>query len=122
MDNLSKDMVACKKAGFGSSYGKWKATQPVVDSVPQPPNGKVKVCKNCGKEFVEPPRKMGNGRIFCNMACQIQYNQHDYIPIDKKCEFCGKEFQAMRTNHRFCCNRCSAMSRDSKRKEMNNGK
>lgn len=76
MDNLSKDMIACKEAGFGVHYGKWKATQPVKttkikaeEPAPNPVVVKPVVtkrrCAQCNKEFVSKQRR----RMFCSNKC-----------------------------------------------------
>lgn len=61
MDNLSAEMIQCKKDGFGCHYGKWKALQAVapVKAEPQTPvldDGR-KVCEGCGSEFYYYRRK-----------------------------------------------------------------
>lgn len=66
MDNLTMEMRACEKAGFGVSYGKWKATQPVVTK-PKPiiVDEHEKRCAYCGKVFY-PYRKTTK---FCSKKC-----------------------------------------------------
>ena len=65
MDNLSKDMVQCKKDGYGCHYGKWKAMQEIVtppkDTIPEG----WSVCPYCGKPFK--PKK---GKRFCELYCR----------------------------------------------------
>ena len=34
-----------------------------------------------------------------------------YIRYRKTCEYCGKEFMACRSSHRFCCNACGKAAR-----------
>jgi methionyl-tRNA synthetase len=116
MDKLSKDMKACAKAGFGVSYGKWKATQPAVTEKPKA-KGSGKVCKHCGKELVIIPR--GYQKVFCDAVCRSLYAKRDAVgePVIKNCEWCGKSFEARRSNHRFCGNSCSALASYYRRKD-----
>lgn len=72
MDNLSNDMVQCKKDGFGCNYGKWKALQGEKKiAKPEPPKEKIAKCAHCGKEFVN---KYG-WRKYCDDTCR---NLHNY--------------------------------------------
>lgn len=51
LDKLSLDMKRCEKDGYGVSYGRWKATQPIIKRVPvELPEG-WKVCPRCGIAF-----------------------------------------------------------------------
>lgn len=80
MDNLTLEMRACEKAGFGVSYGKWKATQPVrvrpvvrVEEAVEPEDFKYqKVCAWCSKEF-------GSNRadaMYCSNNCCALASYH----------------------------------------------
>ena len=67
MDNLAKDMIKCKKDGFGVHYGKWKAMQPPVkiSKKKELPKG-WKECPVCGKYF-----KPNNWQQrFCEVGCR----------------------------------------------------
>lgn len=72
MDKLSKDMKACEKAGFGVSYGKWKATQPYRTRPEVQP---------------EEPRSLDGDRTrecaFCKVV--FEYRRVDQIYCCKKC-------------------------------------
>lgn len=52
LDNLSRDMIECEKAGYGCHYGRWKAAQtnPAVKKEDVVPKG-WKKCAYCGKLF-----------------------------------------------------------------------
>jgi hypothetical protein len=68
MDKLSKDMIQCKKDGYGCHYGAWKATQPKVipkldDVIPEG----WKVCEYCGKAF-KPNVKY---QKYCEAGCGL---------------------------------------------------
>ena len=67
MDNLSKDMIQCKKDGYGVHYGKWKAMQKPVTMKKKIPDGWL-VCENCGVPF-KPNR---TDQRFCDSYCQRQ--------------------------------------------------
>lgn len=76
MDNLSRDMIQCKKDGYGCHYGHWKAAQTAVQ-IPKKPEVmgiETNICSYCGCEFVssdnryrkycgERCRKLGNAKI-----------------------------------------------------------
>lgn len=69
MDNLTMDMIACEKAGFGVSYGKWKATQPIREI----PKVEVvceyeKACEHCGKIFEVFTKRE---RKYCSLNCGV---------------------------------------------------
>ena len=69
LDNLSKDMIQCRKDGYGFHYGAWKAAQqrPVVvkknDSIP---DGWL-VCKYCGVAFKPKTKRK---QFYCDVTCQ----------------------------------------------------
>lgn len=116
MDNLTLEMRACEKAGFGVSYGKWKATQPVVD-VPKPQvSGKVRTCQYCGKQIVD---KYNRNRRFCDDNCRsnARYKKVFCDKPQKSCEFCGMLFTPYRKTARFCSNNCSAVAYYYRKKE-----
>lgn len=73
MDNLSADMIQCKKDGFGCHYGKWKALQeqkPIEPKEESLDAGYKKKCEWCGVEFIF-SRKT---QRFCSMKCyQSEY-------------------------------------------------
>lgn len=69
MDNLSRDMKACKEAGFGVHYGKWKATQPVrVIPKDEPKCEYEKTCEHCGKRFEVFTKRE---RKYCSLNCGV---------------------------------------------------
>lgn len=75
----------------------------------KPRTGKVKVCKQCNKEFYVPPSK-GISKSFCSFACYTEYQRRTRIV--KKCLNCGRLFQLApsRLKHegaKFCTHRCS---------------
>lgn len=59
MDNLARDTMLARQAGM--SYGKWKAMQPVVASIPEG----WATCEYCGGQFK--PRKK---KRFCDSTCR----------------------------------------------------
>lgn len=74
MDNLAKDAKKAMEAGM--SYGRWKATQPIVHKLPRkiPKGYRLGVCKECGKEFItNHPEK-----IFCDDYCRIRGGNRDW--------------------------------------------
>ena len=88
MDNLIRDMRLCEKAGFGVSYGKWKATQPVVTPMikPEEPTPNPIVVKA--------------------------------VVVKKRCAQCNKEFVSKQGRRRFCSNKCSSLAYYYKKKEL----
>ena len=71
MDNLARNMIQCEADGFGVHYGKWKATQPVVEiQKPEIPEG-WKKCEYCGKPF-----KPIRGKRFCDVDCRRKAYDH----------------------------------------------
>ena len=49
-DKLSKELIQSANAGYGASYGVWKATQPIQE-VKYEAAESVKVCPLCGERF-----------------------------------------------------------------------
>ena len=69
MDPLSKDMVQCKKDGFGCHYGDWRAAQdrPVVLEKKIKIAADRKICPQCGRPFK--PSNKGR-QVYCDIECQ----------------------------------------------------
>lgn len=67
MDNLTREMMACEEAGFGVSYGKWKASQPLktLNSNSTVVDDQEKRCERCGKIVIA---KRRDAR-FCSNKC-----------------------------------------------------
>lgn len=69
MDNLSADMIQCRKDGFGCRYGAWKALQPKIrfkrEQTKELDDGR-RVCENCGVVFFH--YKSGV-RKYCSSSC-----------------------------------------------------
>lgn len=65
LDKLSLDMIECEKAGYGVSYGRWKATQKPVKIVPKSSPDDWKTCPRCGQVF-----KPTHNQIYCDFVCQ----------------------------------------------------
>jgi hypothetical protein len=69
MDNLSKDMIQCKKDGFDCHYGAWKATQdPVKIEKKDIPDG-WRACAYCGIPFKPKTKRK---QLYCGGVCQKQ--------------------------------------------------
>ena len=85
MDNLSMEMIQCKKDGFGFHYGKWKARQEwkPIKPVEEEPKGTKRICPQCGKEFVYFTKHY---RKFCGDICRI----NSYYRYEKKGNAHGK--------------------------------
>lgn len=138
MDNLTREMRLCEKAGFGVSYGKWKATQPVKE---MPKQEDTRTCLYCGKPLIS--SKYGRGKKYCGMECShaawhgrkdakerrtskkripaysIEYGNYEE-EVEKKCEWCGRMFMAKRKNKRYCQNNCAALASYYRRKDAEN--
>ena len=71
MDNLAREMILCEKAGFGVSYGKWKATQPPKQEPPKTREKGWLQCEYCGKLY-KPKTK--RPQKFCEIFCQQRAN------------------------------------------------
>lgn len=69
-------MEAAKATAAGMSYGRWKATQPIVSHIPRKiPNGyRLGVCKECGSEFMTNQPK----KVFCDDTCRGKYFDRAY--------------------------------------------
>lgn len=61
LDKLSREMLQCEADGFGVSYGKWKAKQPVYVE----PEKEMRVCAFCGKPFIPKTPK----QKYCDKVC-----------------------------------------------------
>lgn len=85
MDQLSKDMIACEKAGFGVQYGRWKATQQKQDIVVKKTSyeEEEKRCEYCRKVIKNPSRRT---QRFCSMNCSALFRYYK-----RKDEQNGKE-------------------------------
>ena len=67
-DKLAKDMIQCKKDGFGVHYGRWKALQkPVEIKEPPLPDGWL-ICAYCGKPFKPSSKRL---QKYCEAMCQL---------------------------------------------------
>lgn len=70
LDNLSLDMIQCKKDGYGCHYGKWKAMQGCGEvKEKQLPEG-WKICEWCGKWYK--PKQQKCNQKYCEPFCQQQ--------------------------------------------------
>ena len=70
LDKLSLDMIECEKAGFGCSYGKWKASLAnTEDRSKNLPEG-WKICEWCGKWYK--PKQQKSNQRYCESVCQQQ--------------------------------------------------
>lgn len=67
LDNLSKDMIQCKKDGYGVHYGNWKAAQNPVEYKKPPLPSDWRVCPWCNTPF---KLKNNRKRIYCDVYCQ----------------------------------------------------
>ena len=70
MDNLAKDMIQCKKDGYGCHYGAWKAAQTPVKIKPKklPIGIETIKCAYCGAEFMSDDNRT---RICCGDRCRM---------------------------------------------------
>lgn len=73
LDKLSLDMIECENAGFGVSYGRWKAAQKPVKYVPEDviQEGWL-VCRHCGKPFKPNSNRK---QYYCELVCQAKAQQ-----------------------------------------------
>lgn len=85
MDNLSMEMIQCRKDGFGCHYGQWKAQQErkPIKPVKVETEGTKRICEYCGKEFVYFTK---HNRKFCGDICRI----NSYYRYEKKGHAHGK--------------------------------
>lgn len=122
MDNLTMEMRICERAGFGCSYGKWKATQPIKEK----PIEKTSACQWCGAPITE----IKNSKRFCNYECsnaawkaqkfgrQNRTKNAEYeividgygVQYEKNCEWCGKTFLAKRKSTMYCEKSCGSLA------------
>jgi hypothetical protein len=68
----------------------------------------IKICKYCGTEF-----ESKNRSLYCSDACRL--TGKDVRPIKQKkekpkvthkCLYCGKDFEAKRSNQNYCSKLC----------------
>ena len=125
MDNLTREMRICERAGFGASYGKWKATQPIKEK-PIEKTTEKKVCQYCGAPIAE----YKNSKRFCNYECSnaawkarklgrksrmvnaeydIVFGENEVL-FEKNCEWCGKPFLAKRKSTMYCEKSCGSLA------------
>lgn len=71
MDNLTREMIECEKAGYGVHYGRWKAAQPIAKPVPLELPEDWKICPHCGKAF-KPKLKQ---QKYCEAMCGVYANR-----------------------------------------------
>jgi endogenous inhibitor of DNA gyrase (YacG/DUF329 family) len=76
-------------------------------------SGSILPCDNCGKEIYFYPYELTRIRRvmgrFCSRRCVALWHHANDALIQKKCEMCGKSYQAKtiaKTYSRFCSDRC----------------
>jgi hypothetical protein len=78
LDNLSLDMIQCRKDGYGCHYGAWKAAKnrPVTieKKTDELPKG-WRICKYCGKPFK--PKQRGI-QLYCEYYCADEAAKERY--------------------------------------------
>lgn len=82
LDNLAKDMIRCKKDGFGCHYGDWKFLHPNTKEKQDDsaiPNGWL-ICRECGKPF-KPRTK--RSQFYCEAECQKRAAQRKFKENNK---------------------------------------
>ena len=86
MDNLSREMIQCKKDGFGCHYGRWKAMQEPVKITPREEKHH---CLYCGREVVRGEKGFPK---YCDAYCGEQYRRIKYREkaAAEKEDSCGK--------------------------------
>ena len=111
MDRLT--INTCNATKLGMSYGKYMAMKYNPD-LPKPQDNSDKIkCICCGKEIrLRNARK----RKYCGDECREQYYRDikERVPAAhhmKTCEFCGKEFEALSHNAKYCSDTCRKISK-----------
>jgi hypothetical protein len=120
MSNLDRDLAEMRRLGY-SSYGKYKLDHPNTGkSVTEPPPKKPRqcalpkeyhlVCDFCGKPFISPIAQ----KMYCSTECRRKnakkkYRDRKLSESQKriaKCLICGREFQQLRSSHKYCGGSC----------------
>lgn len=130
MDNLSKDVAAALRLGYGCHYGRYKVDHPNTADrsadlpLPDPRDDKpLPRCKHCGKVF----RQRDGHQVFCSEECRLdrrrlmnRLNKKDYERHsigEAVCPACGKTFPKMRQTHIYCGRSCAAVVRNQNRRK-----
>ena len=86
MDKIAKDMIQCKKDGYGCHYGAWKAAQTPVKIKPKKLLVGIETikCAYCGAEFMSDDNRT---RIFCGARCRkLHINERNRQRYKEKVE------------------------------------
>ena len=68
MDNLARDMLAAKAAGYGCNYGRFIADcGHTAEPAPRKIQEKTAICKLCGIEFIQQKKWP---RQYCGAECR----------------------------------------------------
>lgn len=120
MDNLDKDLKEMRRLGY-SSYGKYKLDYPTTKPEASKPVGKKPkqsapskehhlVCNFCGNPFISPiAQKMYCSTECCRKNAKKRYQERKLTEKQKriaKCLICGREFQQLRSSHKYCGGSC----------------
>lgn len=129
MDQLAKDMIQCKKDGYGVHYGAWRAAQyeknkgmTIVKH-----KGHKHICQHCGKEFYVTHNKP---RKYCSEYCKNEFYRLkqpkeskakekpvEKKPVEKTCPICGKVFIAESYRNKYCGEFCQKVGHGQRVKE-----
>lgn len=131
MDNLSKDVAAAQRLGYGVHYGRYKVDYPhtkdhSVDLIPEmddaiPP----KYCRHCGKPF----NPKDGHQVVCSEECRHErrkemnrinktnHNREKHPVGEGVCPVCGRTFQKFSRHHTYCGKSCAAVQRNKKRRK-----
>lgn len=127
MDNIDRILRDADKAGFGVSYGKYRAAHPQV-SVKKEDSAKdkdsTKICAECGMEF----KTNRQDKIYCSAecsnrscsrACYRNRKEKQKLPIGvATCPICGGSFNRYKKTMVYCSRSCSATGSMRKRWEQ----
>lgn len=62
------------------------------------------VCRQCGEPIES--NRTGPRRLYCSDKCRREWGKN-HIPLKKReCIFCGKEFETLRKDQKFCSHDC----------------
>lgn len=63
-------------------------------------------CTNCNKEIVQ--NSMGRKRKYCSNKCRHQYSykNNNRKIYELVCEYCGKKYEALSINRKYCSHNC----------------
>lgn len=81
LDNLTRDVIAAERLGYGCHYGHYKADHPHIETeAPEERDPELRACTECGTLFL-PVR---DGRFCCKECRNRNLNRENYRKKHRK--------------------------------------